>query len=181
MLQIWGLMDCFVFPALSTYEQAARLPKCQRMFLLCNGKPLPLHSNNCSITVYSALSAATGSFLAAFLDGINPPISVRITLRTISKTALPIGRTALISAAPVREWIIALPGINRSTNLRICCQWHPWRHNQSMLFWRMSTINSLWNSTKHPDIRPRATRWQPKSDSSDHSFECHPNRFLSIR
>ena len=66
------------------------------------------------LTVYSARSAATGSFFAAFLDGIRPPISVRMTLRIISRIALPTGRTALIPVEPVRAWITALPGINRS-------------------------------------------------------------------
>lgn len=97
------------------------------IFLNCQSKfrytikPLPQivtpgkwFSDICPNSVYSARSAATGSFFAAFLDGIRPPISVRMTLRIISRIALPTGRTALIPVEPVRAWITALPGINRS-------------------------------------------------------------------
>ena len=50
---------------------------------------------------YSVRRAVTGSFLAAFLEGIHPPISVNIILSRTRITAPVIGRTAFTSVAPV--------------------------------------------------------------------------------
>ena len=60
---------------------------------------------------YSVLNANTGSFLAAFFDGIIPPINVKITLNIISTIAAGIGSTAVISGFPVTACITALIGI----------------------------------------------------------------------
>ena len=53
------------------------------------------------IRFYSVLSAVTGSFLAAFLAGIRPPINVRIILKTIKMIALITGSAAFTSTEPV--------------------------------------------------------------------------------
>lgn len=50
---------------------------------------------------YSVRRAVTGSFFAAFLEGIHPPISVNIILSRTRITAPVIGRTAFTSVAPV--------------------------------------------------------------------------------
>ena len=68
---------------------------------------------------YSLLSANTGSFFAACFDGINPPIRVRITLKTTNMIALFVGSTALIAIFPVKEWMIELIGILRSIVMAI--------------------------------------------------------------
>ena len=54
--------------------------------------------------------------VAAFLAGINPPIKVNTTLKTISKIPLPKGRAALTVSVPVRVWIIEFIGI-KSNNV----------------------------------------------------------------
>lgn len=51
---------------------------------------------------YSVRNAVTGSFLAAFLDGISPPIRVNAMLKRISTTAPTIGSAALTSVDPVK-------------------------------------------------------------------------------
>lgn len=53
-------------------------------------------------THYSVLSAVTGSFFAAFFDGIRPPMSVRTTLSTMRMIAPVVGRMALTDVVPVR-------------------------------------------------------------------------------
>ena len=52
---------------------------------------------------YSLLSAKTGSCLAAFLDGINPPISVNTVLSIINTIHDFTDKTAVISLFFVRE------------------------------------------------------------------------------
>ena len=51
-----------------------------------------------------------------FFAGINPPIKVKATLKTISKTPLQKGRAALTVFVPVRVWIIEFIGI-KSNNV----------------------------------------------------------------
>ena len=70
---------------------------------------------------YSLLSANTGSFLAAFFDGIIPPINVKITLNIIRTIAAGIGNTAVISGFPVTACITAFIGIinNKDTPIPI--------------------------------------------------------------
>lgn len=53
-----------------------------------------------TLVFYSVRKAATGSFLAAFFDGIKPPISVRNTLNTIKIIALETGSCALTLVVP---------------------------------------------------------------------------------
>ena len=52
---------------------------------------LPYTFSPFCIILYSVLNANTGSFLAAFFDGIIPPINVKITLNIISTIAAGIG------------------------------------------------------------------------------------------
>ena len=61
------------------------------------------YKKNLIAEVYSLLNAVTGSFLAACLDGINPPIRVKITLNTINTIAPVNGNAALIALLPVTE------------------------------------------------------------------------------
>ena len=70
-----------------------------------------------NLYAYSLLSASTGSFLAACLDGIKPPIKVKITLKTTRIIAAPIGNTAVMFVFTL--WIIALVGISSSIVVRI--------------------------------------------------------------
>ena len=63
---------------------------------------------------YSVLSASTGSFLAAFPDGIRLAINVNIILNPTNTTALHMGRWALISVVLAAIWIIELIGISSS-------------------------------------------------------------------
>ena len=67
--------------------------------------------------IYSVLRAKTGSFLAACLDGISPPIKVNITLKTTKIIAAPTGNIAVILVFTL--WIIAFVGISRSSVVRI--------------------------------------------------------------
>ena len=67
---------------------------------------------------YSLRSAITGSFLAAFLDGIKPPSKVNMTL-SITKLILDfIGRTALIPTL-VSLPIMAFIGIISNRDIQI--------------------------------------------------------------
>ena len=59
---------------------------------------------------YSDLSATTGSFFAALLEGIIPEISVRSTLIVMSIKAAGIGSTALRFVISVSALITALIG-----------------------------------------------------------------------
>ena len=68
---------------------------------------------------YSDLSAVTGSFFAAFFDGISPPISVSITLNTIRISAATGGILALMFSISVSEWIIVFAGISVSNDTPI--------------------------------------------------------------
>ena len=60
--------------------------------------------------IYSVLRASTGSFLAAYLDGIIPEIRVRTMLITTRITAPATGRVAFSSVRFVIAWITALIG-----------------------------------------------------------------------
>ena len=60
---------------------------------------------------YSVLSATTGSFLAALLEGISPEMRVRKVLIRTSIIAPPIGRIALRFAIPVSLRRIRLIGM----------------------------------------------------------------------
>ena len=61
---------------------------------------------------YSVLKAVTGSCFAAFLDGINPPINVRITLNITSIVPPLNGSTAVMSVFIL--CIIKLIGISNN-------------------------------------------------------------------
>ena len=62
---------------------------------------------------YSVLSATTGSFFAALLEGMIPAISVSSILISTSMAATYIGSLALRFSIPVTECSIALIGIHR--------------------------------------------------------------------
>ena len=59
---------------------------------------------------YSVRSAVTGSFAAAFLEGIKPPSKVNAILSRIRITAPMTGSEALTASEPVTAWMIAFPG-----------------------------------------------------------------------
>ena len=61
---------------------------------------------------HSVLSAVTGSFFAAFLEGMNPPISVSRMLSIISTKALNTGSDAFTSVVSATLWMTALHGIS---------------------------------------------------------------------
>ena len=60
---------------------------------------------------YSVLSAATGSFFAALLEGIRPEMSVRPILMNTRITATITGSCAVRLGIPVRYTRIALSGM----------------------------------------------------------------------
>ena len=62
------------------------------------------------IFIYSVLKATTGSFFAAFRDGIKPPIIVIIMLIIMRITAAPNGSFASRSVISVSSAIIAFIG-----------------------------------------------------------------------
>ena len=65
---------------------------------------------------YSLLNASTGSCFAAFLDGIIPPINVRIVLNTIKIIPAINGSTAVMFWLFVTVWITLLIGINNNND-----------------------------------------------------------------
>ena len=69
--------------------------------------------------LYSVLNAVTGSFFAAFLAGISPPINVSTILRIISTTALTGGSAAFTEVDFVTACIILLLGINNNNVIAI--------------------------------------------------------------
>ena len=68
--------------------------------------------NGFNVVYYSVLSATTGSFFAALLDGIMPDINVSNTLITTKIAATPIGNTAFRWAIPVRARSMILIGMH---------------------------------------------------------------------
>lgn len=69
--------------------------------------------------IYSVLNAVTGSFLAAFFAGINPPINVSTMLSIISTTALTGGSAALTAVESVTACIMLLHGISSNNVIAI--------------------------------------------------------------
>ena len=65
---------------------------------------------------YSLLNASTGSCFAAFLDGIIPPINVKIVLNTIKIIHAINGSTAVMFWLFVTVWITLLIGINNNND-----------------------------------------------------------------
>ena len=74
--------------SLSGYENNVAEPDLQTFATLINLYGL-------FFLFYSVRSAVTGSLLAAFLEGINPPINVSTTLKKIRTIAGATGSTAL--------------------------------------------------------------------------------------
>ena len=68
----------------------------------------------CSNKFYSLLNANTGSSLAALLEGIIPPINVKIILSTIKIIPAIEGNTALTSTPFAIEAIILFIGISNN-------------------------------------------------------------------